>query len=193
MSAKKASARSLHPLLQMLEGGDRRSIGRSNEVVALVLKEPDLLALLFTGMLSDDPLLRMRCADAAEKVTARHPEFLKPYAKLLLGPLALVEQKEVRWHVAPMLARLELSAAQRRQVFDILLGYLSDTSSIVRALTMQALADVAMPVQPLRESARKHIQELMVTGTPAMKARGRTLLARWGRLSHVRHARSVDG
>lgn len=176
MSAN-STAYLLHPLLQMLAGGDRRSIGRSNQVAALVLRDPGLLEVLFVGMLSDDPLLRMRCADAAEKVTAQHPEFLKPYTELLVGTLALAEQKEVRWHVAPMLARLELSDAQRRQVFDTLLGYLNDPSSIVKALTMQALVDVAMPVQALRGSARRHIRKLMVIGTPAMKARGRKLLA----------------
>lgn len=102
-------AHAMHPLLQMLTGGDRRSIGRSNDVVARVLKEPGLLELLFTGMLSDDPLLAMRCADAAEKISARRPELLKPHKTLLLGSLARAEQKELRWHLAPMLARLELS------------------------------------------------------------------------------------
>jgi hypothetical protein len=171
MKTPKPPGHALHPLLQMLTGSDRRSIGRSNEVVARVLKEPALLDLLFSGMLSHDPLLAMRCADAAEKVSARHPELLKPHKTLLLSSLSRAEQKELRWHVAPMLARLELSTAERRQVFDILLGYLDDPSSIVKALSMQAVADVAMPVKDLRELARLHIQKLMVTGTPAMKAR----------------------
>ena len=33
----------MHPLLQKLDGGDMRSIGRSEEVVAEVLAEPDAL------------------------------------------------------------------------------------------------------------------------------------------------------
>jgi hypothetical protein len=71
MKTPKPPGHALHPLLQMLTGSDRRSIGRSNEVVARVLKEPALLDLLFSGMLWHDPLLAMRCADAAEKV--RYP------------------------------------------------------------------------------------------------------------------------
>jgi hypothetical protein len=59
----------MHAMLQMLLGGDRRSIGKSNAVAALVLKQPELMDVLFSGMLMDEPVLRMRCADAAEKVS----------------------------------------------------------------------------------------------------------------------------
>lgn len=102
-------SRSTPAILRMLKGGDRRSIGKSNEVVAMVLKEPELFDALFSGLLADDPVIRMRSADAAEKSTAVHPECLEPYKTTLLEVLAEVEQAEVCWHVAPMLARLPLS------------------------------------------------------------------------------------
>jgi hypothetical protein len=38
-------------------------------VVAEVLADPAQFALVFEGMLSDDPLLRMRAADAVEKIS----------------------------------------------------------------------------------------------------------------------------
>ena len=38
-------------ILQKLAGGDFRSIGRSNEVVAEVLADPSLFGALFEGML----------------------------------------------------------------------------------------------------------------------------------------------
>jgi hypothetical protein len=99
----------MHPILEMLEGGDKRSIGKAGEVVSLVLKEWGLFDTLISGMLLDDPVIRMRCADVAEKVTAIHPEYLLPYKEVFLAKLAKVDQAEVRWHVAPMLARLPLS------------------------------------------------------------------------------------
>ncbi len=40
---------SMHPLLQKLDGGDRRSIGRSEEVVADVLADPALFDVVFQG------------------------------------------------------------------------------------------------------------------------------------------------
>ncbi|MER2532722.1 MAG: hypothetical protein ABTR54_14155, partial [Candidatus Competibacter sp.] len=54
-------------------------MGRANEVVSRVLKEPDLFDTLISGMLLNDPVLRMRCADVVERVTAIHPEYLLPY------------------------------------------------------------------------------------------------------------------
>lgn len=172
-----------HPILKMLEGGDRRSIGKSNEVVARVLETPGMMGILFSGMASDDPLVRMRCADAAEKVTAQRPEYLHPHKNALLKTLAKTGQKEVRWHIAPMLVRLPLSEAEQKCVVDILLAYLNDRSSIVKTFAMQALADLAMRDEKLRPLALRHIQELAVIGTPAMKARGRKLLTQLSRLA----------
>lgn len=63
----------MHPLLSSLSGGDRRSIGESNRAVSTVLESPELISVLFQGVETDDPVLRMRCTDAIEKVTTTHP------------------------------------------------------------------------------------------------------------------------
>jgi hypothetical protein len=41
---------SMQHILAMLQGGDRRSIGKSNEIVSMVLKEPKLFDALFSGI-----------------------------------------------------------------------------------------------------------------------------------------------
>ncbi len=66
--------RSMPPknMLSLLEGGDRRTIGRSDEVAAMVSKNPELFPRLVRGLWSEDPLVRMRAADATEKVTRLH-------------------------------------------------------------------------------------------------------------------------
>jgi len=149
----------------------------------MVLKEPTLFDALFSGMFMDDPLIRMRSADAVEKGTAIHPEYLAPYKKALLKSLVKVEQSEVRWHVAPMLARLPLSKSEQAAVIDALTGYLNDRSSIVKTFAMQALYDLAERYKALRPIALARIQERVAIGTPAMKARGRKLLAMLNRLA----------
>jgi hypothetical protein len=168
----------MHPVLAALKGGDRRSIVKSNDVVARVLNDPTLFDVLVSGMLLRDPLLRMRCADAAEKITAIHPEYLVPYKSLLLKSLSKIEQQEMQWHVAPMLVRLPLSAREQKAVVDILLAQMNSRSSIVKTLAMQALFDLAMRYPALQPLALRHIRELTVIGTPAMKARGKKLLAK---------------
>ena len=166
----------MHPTLEKLQGGDRRSIGRSNEVVSDVLSHPYLFRVVFSGLSADDPLIRMRSADAVEKITARRPELLRSYKNKLIREVAATEQKEVRWHVAQMLPRLELDEVERKRVFRVLLGYLNDRSSIVRTFTMQALADIARDSPVLLRAVRQRLAQLTTSGTPAMKARGRKLL-----------------
>ncbi|MDR0781241.1 MAG: hypothetical protein LBF16_11195, partial [Pseudomonadales bacterium] len=163
----------MHALLQSLSGGDRRSIGEANRVVSLVLEQPELMKVLFYGIEDANPVLRMRCADVIEKVTVHRPEWLVPYKKKLLQELSTTAQQEIRWHVAPMLARLPLSHKEEASVLNILLGYTNDRSSIVKTMAMQALADMACRSPALLPEVKQHMEELVVIGTPAMKARGR--------------------
>jgi len=86
-------------ILALLEGGDRRTIGRSNQVAAIVSKDPGLFPKLIAGLWSADPLVRMRTADATEKVTRKNRELLLPYKKELLGLMAGTTEQELRWHL----------------------------------------------------------------------------------------------
>lgn len=164
-------------ILRKLEGSDRRSIGRSNEVVAEVLASPELFGALFAGLSVNDPVIRARAADAVEKISVIHPEYLRPYRAKLVGEYARCEQKDVRWHVAQMLPRLRWNAREQQQVYDILTDYLRDSSSIVKTFAMQALADLTTQAPKFRPAVLRRLLDFTAHGTPAMRARGRKLLA----------------
>jgi hypothetical protein len=166
----------MESILRKLEGGDRRSIGRVSEVVAEALSNPALFEVLFEGMLNEDPILRMRCADAVEKITAKHPTYLRPFKDRLIEEVSPINQPEVRWHVAQMFSRLELNGDDRKAVLEVLLGYLGDESKIVKTFAMQALADLAAGDVSIRPQVIDLLEELTRTGSPAMKSRGRKLL-----------------
>jgi hypothetical protein len=166
----------MNDVLKKLESGDRRSIGRVSEVVEEVLNDPSLFEVVFNAMLSDDPIIRMRSADAVEKITAKYPEYLQPYKEKLIQQVAKIDQQEVRWHVAQMFPRLELSEEERAVIVEILLGYLNDKSKIVKTFSMQALADFAERDASLRFKVIQLLEELTRTGSPAMRSRGRKLL-----------------
>jgi hypothetical protein len=108
MKRKRASK----DLLVELSGGDRRSIGKSNQVAAVVLSRPDLFSGLLKGMWDEDPLVSMRAADAAEKVSRRRPELLHPFKTELLSLLAEAQSQELRWHLAQMIPRLHLTTEE---------------------------------------------------------------------------------
>jgi hypothetical protein len=165
-------------VLRLLEGGDRRTIGRANQVAAIVAKSLRLFPKLIAGLWSADPLIRMRAADAAEKVTRKHPELLTPFKKELLGLMTEATEQEMRWHLAAMVPRLPLNAAERELAISSLNGYLEDRSSIVKTFALQGLADLAQNDSSIRPGVVETLREATRNGTPAMKARGRKLLLR---------------
>ena len=94
-------------ILRKLEGGDRRSCGRTSEVVEEIRENPKLLADLVGGLTSEDPIVRMRAADALEKATRARPDWLTVFKNTLLRLATESEQQEVRWHLAQILPRLQ--------------------------------------------------------------------------------------
>ncbi len=163
-------------ILKQLQGGDRRSIGKSDFVVQYVLKNPATFAHVFAGLWDDDPVVRMRAADAVEKVTRKQPELLQSWKRQLLGIAAFTKDKEVRWHFAQMAPRLRLTPPEQKQAVQILTGYLESDSSIVKTFSMQALADLAAKDKNLLDEVMPQIERLTRSGTPAMRSRGRRLL-----------------
>jgi hypothetical protein len=169
-------------ILTLLEGGDRRSIGRSDQAAAIVSSDPAFFPDLLAGLWSADPLVAMRAADATEKVTRKNPELLHPYNKELLGLMTESRQQELRWHLAVMIPRLKLSAKERRVAISSLNNYLDDRSSIVKTFALQGLADLAHGDPGIRPEVIETLREASKKGTPAMKARSRKLLLRLERL-----------
>jgi hypothetical protein len=169
-------------ILSLLKGGNRQTIGRADEVAARVTENPQLFGMLIAGLWSADARVRMRAADAAEKVTRKNREVLQRYKQELLGLLAAAEEQELRWHLAVMIPRLLLNAKERQRAAALLNGYLKDRSSIVRTFALQGLADLAEKDPGLRARVVEISHEAARTGTPAMRARSRKLLARLERM-----------
>ena len=161
---------------KLLSIGDLRTTGKSEEVVKLVLANPQLFDDVVNAILTNDPGIRMRASDAAAKITQIHSEWLHPYKKLFLDKISKINQQEVRWHTAQMMPRLKLTKAERKRVFDLLLTYLEDKSRIVKTSTMQALADIAIQDNAYLNQVQRLLSGLIQEGSPAMKVRGKKLL-----------------
>jgi hypothetical protein len=167
-------------LRQMLAAGDRRSVGRVAEVVDLLRSQPRRAAELIPLLWDEDPAIRMRAADALEKLSREQPLLLAPFLSELLGLMAETTQQELRWHLAQMAPRMSLTSQQRRRAMAILEDYLSDRSSIVKTCAMQGLWELSLLELSLRPAVIETIRQLTRSGTPAMRARGRNLLKRAG-------------
>ena len=167
-------------LLDQLRSGDRRSVRGVDEVVELVRRQPALFGQLVAGMQHDDALVRMRSADAAEKLTRDHHDWLQPHKPILLNTLSACEQQEVRWHVAQMLPRLTLTKPERRRAMRVLNGYLQDQSRIVQVSALQAMSDLCQQDVAFKPQVVDIIQTQLAIGSPAVKARCRKLLKQLG-------------
>lgn len=163
-------------IVDKLRGGDRRSIGRSDEVAQAISTNAQLFAQVVAAILDAHPVTRMRAADAVEKASALNPKLLQPHKRVILKKVAAIPQQEVRWHIAQILPRLKLAPKERDHAVAILFDYLEDESSIVKTFAMQALADLAQADSGLRKRVIPILEFLTANGTPAMRARGRKLL-----------------
>lgn len=173
-------------ILSKLRGGDRRSVGNVSAVIATVAKNPDLFSDLVNGLFDSDPVVRMRAADAMEKISGDEPRSLQPFKARLVDLAQQTRQQELRWHLAQMIPRLELTYQETKTVTNIFFDYLTDDSKIVVTFAMQALSDLAIKNAAVSPRVLKAIEELTQTGSPAIQARGKKLLPELKKLGQER-------
>ena len=165
-------------LAARLSGGDRRSIGHADDVARDIerglVDAAQAVMLIIDG---DDAVVAMRAVDAIEKATRTRHELLVPVREQLLHLLETAELRELRWHMAQIVPRLELSRAETERVVAILEDYLQDSSSIVKTESLQALADLATTDNRWVDRVLRLLDVAAKNGTPAMQARARKLRA----------------
>ena len=165
-------------LREYLTGGDRRSLGRAKQLHKLLQERMDLFPQLLRCMWDSDPLVAMRAADAVEKITLNAPKLLQPFKNELLGLAAEAEQPELRWHLALMVPRLKLTSPEQKRAVAIFMDYLSDKGAIVKTLALQALFDLSLQTPNASIDIEEILNNAARTGTAAMRARARILLAK---------------
>ncbi len=164
-------------ILEKLKGGDFRSIGKANEVTTSVLKNPKLFKEIIQGITDTNPLIRMRAADVAEKVSKQHPEYLQPFKRKLINEVTKIAQQEVRWHTAQMFSYLSLTPKERSRVAKVLLSWIeNEKSNIVRVMSLQTLADFTKQDKKIKNQVMPLLQEYIMSGSPSLRSRSARLL-----------------
>ena len=152
-------------------------------MVAAVRKKPDLFKDLVNGLFDENPVVRMRAADAMEKISLDNPQSLQPFKTELIRLAQQTQQQELRWHTAQMIPRLKLTPKEAATVTDILFDYLNDKSKIVVTFAIQALSDLALTKGDASARVIRAIEKLTRTGSPAIQSRGKKLLPKLKKLS----------
>jgi hypothetical protein len=156
--------------------------GRVPEIARLIAAQPRRAERVIELMWDDDPGIASRAADVLERIS-HNPSpalgrILDEYKEALLGLLPDAGFKKLRWNLAFVIPRLDLTLAEARRAAATLYTFLEDRSSIVKTAALQGLADLTRhdpgSLPAVLDLLRIHGR----SGTPAMRARSRHLIQR---------------
>ncbi len=163
-------------LIKYLKGGDLRSIANVDKLVILIKSQKDF-DKLFQYLFSKDRLIVMRTADAIEKVSRRKFEYLNKCTQDIINLMNAAIDKELKWHLALISSRLNLSIQDLGIVWDKLTFWATDKkeSKIVRVNSIQALFDLANKNEELKRDFSLTVQTIENENIPSINARLRKL------------------
>lgn len=126
----------------LAEGGKTNSLGLAEEVVHIVIESKGRLEELYGCLFHEDAWVRMRAADALEKICRLHPEWFKDYVDRFFNEISGSGQASIQWHFAQILGEVSLTNAQLKQAIDWLSQKLqtTDVDWIVAANCMATLS-----------------------------------------------------
>ena len=159
-------------LKDVLSGGTRTSVGDADQVITKLLKAPAGLTEVYKLFLDEDPVVAMRASYVAMRVAEQKPESVKPFAKDLLKNLELYTQQEVRWHIPQLLVHLDLTKAQKKKAYEVIMDWAeTDKSKIVGYYGFQAAADFAETDADLLKDFIPRIRKANKTGAKSIQNR----------------------
>ncbi len=165
----------------MLTGGHPNSLGRTLEVVDIVLADSGRLEDLVQCYFSSDEVVRLRTSNGLKRVTKEHPEWLVPYIDQLTDEISKIDQASIQWTLANLFDMLEsrMSADQKQKAQAIMQSNLANhTDWIVLNNSMQVLADWSNNDPELVKWLLPHLERLSGDGRKSVSKRATKLLAK---------------
>lgn len=156
----------------LLLGKDLRKLKGAGKAVQAVRDQASFDALFKLLFHHERPLV-MRAADAVEKISASHRHYLEPHKKQLLDLLKSADHKELKWHIAQMAARIELTNTERDEVWHTLTYWVRNPneSKIVRVNALQTLFELATKHPSLKDDFDHSLSAIAHEPVPSLQAR----------------------
>ena len=148
---------------EMLTGGHPNSLGRTIEVVDIVLSNSARLSDLYNCYFSVDEIVRLRTSNAIKRISLENPEWLVPYINKLISEISKINQPSVQWTLANLFHTLSvfMSETQKASAKKILRDNLENyTDWIVLNNTMDTLSKWAIQDSALKEWLLPHLERL---------------------------------
>ena len=148
---------------EMLAGGHPNSLGKTIEVVDIILADNSRLEELFNCYFSPDEVVRLRTSNAMKRICKVQREWLIPYIDKLLSEVSQIEQASAQWTLAQLFNQLGefLSPKQRKQAKKVLKTNLDAYSDwIVLNSTMDTLAKWSKSDPELKDWLKPYLAEI---------------------------------
>jgi HEAT repeat protein len=145
----------------------------ANEVVKVVLENPDMFDELFTGLSDSDDVIRGRAADALEKICRSRPDL---FVDRLSELFQIVRRERVvmaRFHIAMILGHLALYGDLADDIAEVLLELLNDKSAFVRSWAIVGLCIVGRKYPTSAGEIVTRISWLKQDASAAVRSRAR--------------------
>jgi hypothetical protein len=162
----------------LLTGGDRRSVAQSARALDIVRADRTRVADLVALTQDDDWLVSMRATDLIDKLAHEYPEWVEPYRRILIGPLADSDKWEIRLQVVRALPLFKWTAPERRRAVAILLRDVDHPQTFVKAWALDGLAAFAEDDPALLPLVRRRLRQFERSGSKALAARAKHIRAR---------------
>lgn len=166
---------------QMLSGGHPNSLGRTEDVVKLVLADNDRLDELYRTYFSSDEVVRLRTASAMKRVAIARPDLVLGIMDKLQSEVAAIDQPSVQWTLALIfdLTADDLSPAQHHRATEIMKRNVAESDDwIVLSNSMKVLGKWAEDDPALARWLRPHAERLIHDRRKSVSRNATKLLAR---------------
>jgi HEAT repeat protein len=167
-------------LRDLLTGGDRRSIARANEAVAISREDPIAIDELARLTADVEPLVSSRACDVLEKLAHENPTWVQRHRTVFLACMN-APYWEARLQCARAVALFEWSEIERPRVIEALRKRIDDEQKFVRCWALNSFAVLVGEDPQYWAELDERIAKFLTCDSPSMRARARAIAKRLDR------------
>ena len=150
------------PFVEMLRGATN-TLGRTEEVVELVIADRTLAQEVYDLFFQDDEWVRLRAASASKRLWRADEEIIEPFVEGWVAHVSSIDQPSSQWRFAQFCDECDdlLTDDQRAQAIAILTTYLKSANDwIVLNSSMPPLATWAQTRPELEAAILPRLEQL---------------------------------
>ena len=164
----------------LLSGGNPRVLKNVDLAVRQVQNDHSKLRGLFDCLYSGDEIVRMRAADALEKICRLNPRLITPYMDELLTKVAANPQPSIQWHIAQIIGQVDLNQKQHDAAIMFLKEKLQHaTDWIVLGYSLESFAKFAQKDASQQKYFKRQLKKLTASKYKSVSKRAARLLERF--------------